>query len=336
MPVIILLIGLSTIITIYIGGIKAIDNELKIGEILQFVIYVNMLTWPFASVGWVTSLVQRAAASQKRLNEFLELESKIKTTENSIEIVKGDIEFKNVTFKYPESGIVALDNVSFIIPEGKTVGITGKTGCGKSTIANLLCRLYDISDGEILIDGINIKSYNLSALRTAFGYVPQEVFLFSDTVANNISFGLKEEKVEEEIIIQAAKDADIYENILDFSNGFETEIGEKGITLSGGQKQRLSIARAIIKSPPYMIFDDCLSAVDTKTEEKILTNLARIMKGKTAVLIGHRISTLKDADTILLFDSGKLIEEGNHSSLLENGKFYSELYQKQLIEGADN
>lgn len=336
MPVIILLIGLSTIITIYIGGIKAIDDELKIGEILQFVIYVNMLTWPFASVGWVTSLVQRAAASQKRLNEFLELESKIKTTENSIDIVKGDIEFKNVTFKYPESGIVALDNVSFIIPEGKTVGITGKTGCGKSTIANLLCRLYDISDGEILIDSINIKSYNLSALRTAFAYVPQEVFLFSDTVANNISFGLKEEKVEEEIIIQAAKDAEIYENILDFDKGFETEIGEKGITLSGGQKQRLSIARAIIKSPPYMIFDDCLSAVDTKTEEKILTNLARIMKGKTAVLIGHRISTLKDADNILLFDSGKLIEEGSHSSLLENGKFYSELYQKQLVEGADN
>lgn len=335
MPVIILLIGLSTIITIYIGGIKAIDNDLKIGEILQFVIYVNMLTWPFASVGWVTSLVQRAAASQKRLNEFLELDSKIKTSENPISIIEGDIEFRNVTFKYPESGITALDNVNFVLKEGTTVGITGKTGCGKSTIANLLCRLYDVSKGEILINNINIKAYNLSALRTAFGYVPQEVFLFSDTVGNNISFGLKEEKVDESIIIQAAKDADVYDNIIDFEKGFETEIGEKGITLSGGQKQRLSIARAIIKSPPYMVFDDCLSAVDTKTEEKILSNLSRIMKGKTAVLIGHRISTLKNADIILLFEGGKLVEAGSHSELLKNGEFYSELYQKQLVQGIE-
>jgi ATP-binding cassette subfamily B protein len=225
--------------------------------------------------------------------------------------------------------------VNFVLKEGTTVGITGKTGCGKSTIANLLCRLYDVSKGEILINNINIKAYELSALRTAFGYVPQEVFLFSDTVGNNISFGLKEEKVDESIIIQAAKDADVYDNIIDFEKGFETEIGEKGITLSGGQKQRLSIARAIIKSPPYMIFDDCLSAVDTKTEEKILSNLSRIMKGKTAVLIGHRISTLKNADIILLFEGGKLVEAGSHSELLKNGEFYSELYQKQLVQGIE-
>lgn len=336
MPVIILLIGVSTIITIYIGGMKAIDGTIDVGEILQFILYVNMLTWPFASVGWVTSLVQRAAASQKRLNEFLELDSKIVSVENPIIDVKGDIEFRNVSFRYPSSGILALDNVSFIIPEGKTVGITGKTGCGKSTIANLICRLYDVTDGEILINGVNIKSYSLPALRTAFGYVPQEVFLFSDSVANNISFGLKENKVDDELIVQAAKDADVYENIIAFENGFETQIGEKGVTLSGGQKQRLSIARAIIKAPNYMIFDDCLSAVDTQTEEEILNNLSRIMNGKTALLIGHRISTLIEADLIMLFDDGKLVEQGSHDKLIEMGAFYSELYQKQLVEGGEN
>lgn len=335
MPVIILLIGISTIITIYIGGLKAIEGAIDIGEILQFILYVNMLTWPFASVGWVTSLVQRAAASQKRLNEFLELKSKITSVENPIKVIKGDIEFKNVSFRYPTSGILALDKVSFIIPEGKTVGLTGKTGCGKSTIANLLCRLYDVTEGEILINGVNIKQYSLPELRTAFGYVPQEVFLFSDSVANNISFGLKQSLVEDDLIIQAAKDADVYENIIAFENGFETQIGEKGVTLSGGQKQRLSIARAIIKSPDYMIFDDCLSAVDTQTEESILNNLSRIMEGKTALLIGHRISTLIASDFILLFDNGKLMEQGSHEELLEKGGFYNELYQKQLIEGSE-
>ncbi len=336
MPVIILLIGLSTIITIYIGGLKAIDGTITSGIIVQFILYVNMLTWPFASVGWVTSLVQRAAASQTRLNEFLELDSKIVSAENPITEIKGDIEFNNVSFKYPASGILALDHVSFIIPEGKTVGITGKTGCGKSTIANLLCRLYDVTEGEILINGINIKSYSLAALRTAFGYVPQEVFLFSDSVANNISFGLKKSTVEEDLVFQAAKDADVYDNIVAFENGFETQIGEKGVTLSGGQKQRLSIARAIIKSPDYMIFDDCLSAVDTQTEEEILSNLSKIMDGKTAVLIGHRISTLIEADIIMLFDNGKLVEQGSHEELIKNGAFYSELYLKQLVEGVNN
>lgn len=335
MPVIILLIGLSTIITIYIGGLKTIDGTITSGIIVQFILYVNMLTWPFASVGWVTSLVQRAAASQTRLNEFLEHDSTIVSAENPITEIKGDIEFKNVSFTYPASGILALDHVSFIIPEGKTIGITGKTGCGKSTIANLLCRLYDVTEGEILINGINIKSYSLAALRTAFGYVPQEVFLFSDSVANNISFGLKQNIVEENLIIQAAKDADVYDNIVAFENGFETLIGEKGVTLSGGQKQRLSIARAIIKSPDYMIFDDCLSAVDTQTEEEILSNLSKIMDGKTAVLIGHRISTLIDADIIMLFDNGKLVEQGSHEELIKNGAFYSELYLKQLVEGVE-
>jgi ATP-binding cassette subfamily B protein len=332
MPVIVLLIGLSTIITIYIGGVKAIEGTIDTGIILQFIMYVNMLTWPFASVGWVTSLVQRAAASQTRLNEFLEVESEITEVENPITIIKGAIEFKNVSFIYPESGIVALDNVSFVIPEGATVGVTGRTGCGKSTIANLLCRLYDVTEGEVLINGTNIKQYSISALRTAFGYVPQEVFLFSDTVANNIAFGMKQKAVSEAAIIQAAKDAAVYQNIIGFEKGFETEIGEKGVTLSGGQKQRLSIARAIIKEPPFMIFDDCLSAVDTKTEEQILSNLNRIMNGKTAVLIGHRISTLKNADQILLFDNGHLLEKGSHNELVNLGGNYAELYQKQKVE----
>lgn len=332
MPVIVLLIGLSTIITIYIGGLQAIEGTIDTGIIIQFIMYVNMLTWPFASVGWVTSLVQRAAASQTRLNEFLEIENEITEIENPLKEIKGDIEFKNVTFVYPESGIKALDKVSFKIPKGKTIGITGRTGCGKSTIANLLCRLYDVTEGEILINGINIKEYDIAELRTAFGYVPQEVFLFSDTVANNIAFGLKKKKANETKIIEAAKDAVVYENIIGFDKGFETEIGEKGITLSGGQKQRLSIARAIIKEPPYMVFDDCLSAVDTNTEEQILANLGRIMDGKTAVLIGHRISTLKNADQILLFDEGKLLEQGSHNELVELSGNYAELYQKQQIK----
>ena len=332
MPVIVLLIGLSTIITIYIGGLQAIEGTIDTGIIIQFIMYVNMLTWPFASVGWVTSLVQRAAASQTRLNEFLEIENEITEIENPLKEIKGDIEFKNVTFVYPESGIKALDKVSFKIPKGKTIGITGRTGCGKSTIANLLCRLYDVTEGEILINGINIKEYDIAELRTAFGYVPQEVFLFSDTVANNIAFGLKKKKANETKIIEAAKDAVVYENIIGFDKGFETEIGEKGITLSGGQKQRLSIARAIIKEPPYMVFDDCLSAVDTNTEEQILANLGRIMDGKTAVLVGHRISTLKNADQILLFDEGKLLEQGSHNELVELSGNYAELYQKQQIK----
>lgn len=332
MPVIVLLIGLSTIITIYIGGLQAIEGTIDTGIIIQFIMYVNMLTWPFASVGWVTSLVQRAAASQTRLNEFLEIENEITEIENPLKEIKGDIEFKNVTFVYPESGIKALDKVSFKIPKGKTIGITGRTGCGKSTIANLLCRLYDVTEGEVLINGINIKEYDIAELRTAFGYVPQEVFLFSDTVENNIAFGLKKKKANETKIIEAAKDAVVYENIIGFDKGFETEIGEKGITLSGGQKQRLSIARAIIKEPPYMVFDDCLSAVDTNTEEQILANLGRIMDGKTAVLIGHRISTLKNADQILLFDEGKLLEQGSHNELVELSGNYAELYQKQQIK----
>ena len=336
MPVIIFLIGVSTIFTIYIGGVEAIDGVIDIGDILQFVIYVNMLTWPFASVGWVTSLVQRAAASQKRLNEFLHEDSKINQIVNPIQKIKGDIEFRNVTFIYPESGIKALENVSFTIKEGETIGVTGRTGSGKSTLARLICRLYDVTEGEILIDGINIKQYDLSALRSAFGYVPQEVFLFSDTIRNNIAFGYKTESPDDSKIIQAAKDADIYENIMRFNKGFDTEIGERGVTLSGGQKQRLSIARAIIKEPDYMIFDDCLSAVDTHTEEVILNNLSNIMKGKTALLMGHRIATLIHSDRILLFEKGKLIEQGTHSDLLIKNGMYNMLYSRQLIEEDEN
>lgn len=332
MPVIVLLIGISTIITVYIGGVQAIDGTISTGIVLQFVMYVNMLTWPFASVGWVTSLVQRASASQTRLNEFLKTESKIKEIDNPIKIIKGDIEFKNVSFKYPNSEILALDNVSFIIKEGETLGITGRTGSGKSTIANLICRLYDVYEGEILINGIDIKKYSISKLRTVIGYVPQEVFLFSDTIENNVAFGIKDQNVSEELIIKATKEADVYNNIIEFENGFKTKIGEKGVTLSGGQKQRLSIARAIIKKPNYMIFDDCLSAVDTKTESKILKTLNKIMKGKTSIVIAHRISTLENSDKIILLEKGKIIETGNHSELISLGKNYAELYKKQQIE----
>ncbi len=332
MPIIVMLIGLSTIITIYIGGLKSISGSIDMGDIVQFVIYVNMLTWPFVSVGWVTSLVQRAAASQERINEFLEQESDIQMIDSPKEFKSGDIEFDHVTFIYPESGIKALDDVSFTIEQGKTLAITGKTGSGKSTIANLLCRLYDVNDGKITFANDNITDLDVNELRYKIGYAPQEVFLFSDTITNNIAFGDKQETTPFELVEQAAKEADIYDNILGFEEGFNTKVGERGITLSGGQKQRISIARAIIKRPEILIFDDCLSAVDTKTEEAILGNLRRIMKNRTSVLISHRISTLKDADHILVLEDGRIIEQGNHEELLQLKGSYFETYQKQLLE----
>lgn len=331
-PVIVLLIGVSTVLTIYIGGLKANEGIITNGDIAAFVIYVNMLTWPFASIGWVTSMVQRAAASQKRINEFLKQQPEIFSKEGAQEMKAGDIVFENVSFVYPDSGIKALQNISFTLPEGKTLGIIGETGSGKSTVANMIARLYDVNSGLIKIGDVEIENIDLNQLRNSIGYVPQDAFLFSDTIANNIKFGLNQlDENSGELMNQAAKDAHIYSNIMDFEKGFETIVGERGITLSGGQKQRVSIARAIIKHPEILIFDDCLSAVDTETEDIILRNLKRIMKGKTSVIISHRISSLEHADLILVMNEGKVIEQGNHDELMAMDGYYASLNEKQKI-----
>ncbi len=333
-PSLILLIGLSLILCIYFGGLRVIDHKITIGTIVEFVMYINMLTFPVASLGWVISLVQRASASQQRINEFLFTLPEITSTNADEEVIKGGIEFKNVSCTYKHSGTKALQNISFHVTAGKSVAFIGKTGCGKTTIANLLVRIMDVTEGEILIDGKPIKNHNLNALREQIGYVPQEVFLFSDTISNNISFGLKNENQNQltDKIENAAKAADIYDNIMGFENEFETMLGERGINLSGGQKQRISIARALIKEPKILIFDDVLSAVDTKTEDQILNNLKLLMKNRTTVIISHRVSSVKNADLIIVLDNGAIIEQGNHDELINNSGFYSELYEKQLIE----
>jgi len=331
-PVILLLIGMSTIITIYAGGMQVIAGNLDIGDIAEFIIYVNMLTWPFAAIGWVSSMVQRASASQERVNEFMEVKKEIVEIENPISESLKELEFKNVSFTYPNTGVTALKNINFKLEQGKVLAITGRTGSGKSTLSILIERLYDISEGEILINSKNIKDFEVAALRKQIGFVPQDVFLFSDTIAGNISFGLDQEEVSNDQTIQAAKDAHIHHNIIDFENGYETKVGERGITLSVGQKQRVSIARAIIRNPRLLIFDDCLSAVDTDTEDIILKNLKRIMKGKMSIIIGHRISSIKHADMILVLDKGEIVERGDHSSLLNQKGMYAEMYEKQLVE----
>lgn len=330
MPIIVLLVGLSTILTIYIGGLKVIGGALDLGAIFQFVFYVNMLTWPFASVGWVTSLVQKAEASQARINEFLDEEPDIRNEHEGPSEIKGEIVFDRVGFTYPDSEIAALKDVSFKIQPGETLAVIGRTGSGKTTLANLISRQFEASSGEIRVDGRPLKSVNLYDLRAAIGAVPQEVFLFSESIKNNIAFGLDE--IDQERIETAAKMADVHANIIDFPQGYDTLLGERGINLSGGQKQRISIARAIIKNPNILIFDDCLSAVDTATEEVILNNLKVIMKGKTSVIISHRISSIKHADKIIVLDQGQVIESGKHEDLLDSKGAYFELYQKQLLE----
>ncbi|MFC4210121.1 ABC transporter ATP-binding protein [Pedobacter lithocola] len=329
-PTMLLLIGLSTILTIYIGGIQVMNGSITAGNIAEFIIYINQLTFPVTMLGWVTSLIQRAAASQRRINEFLDIPSDIQSTNSEEITLNGNISFKNVSFTYPDTGIEALKNVSFEIKNGEFVAIIGKTGSGKSTLANLIMRMYDVENGSITIDGENLKSLNLKNYRGQIGFVPQEVFLFSDTIKNNIAFGL--DTVTDDEVYDAAKNASVYHNIIDFDEKFETMLGERGITLSGGQKQRVSIARALIKSPKILIFDDCLSAVDTRTEEEILQNLGKIMNGKTSILIAHRISTIKNADKILVLDNGKIIEQGTHNELLSLNGSYAELYHNQLLE----
>lgn len=335
-PVIMLLIGVSTLITVYIGGKEVIAGSISSGVIAEFIVYVNMLTWPVASIGWVTSLLQQAIASQKRINEFLETKPDIENPTEEITNTSGAIEFRNVNFTYPETGIHAIKNLSFRVEKGQVLAITGRTGSGKSTVAQLLCRMFDVDSGQVVYNQLDIKAHNLNVLRQSIGYVPQEVILFSDTIENNLTFGLQLQNLEKEKIQhlteQATRDADVYENIMEFGEGFKTKIGERGLKLSGGQKQRISIARAIIKQPDILIFDDCLSAVDTETEDTILRNLERIMDGKTTILIGHRISTLRNADKILVLDDGKLVEEGTHNELMQQKGYYFDMYQKQFRE----
>lgn len=329
-PTMLLLVGLSTILTVYIGGKQVIDGTITPGNIAEFIIYINLLTFPVTMLGWVTTLIQRAAASQKRINEFLQLQPEIVSTNTQTPIIAGNISFKNVSFTYPDTGIKAIKNVSFDIKKGQFVAIIGRTGSGKSTLANLIMRMYDIESGKIEIDGTELRKLNLINYRNQIGFVPQEVFLFSDTITNNIAFGLSEVKPQQ--VQQAAKDAAVYQNIVEFDLKFETMLGERGITLSGGQKQRVSIARALIKTPKILILDDCLSAVDTKTEEEILDNLGKIMKDKTSIIIAHRISTIKNADKILVLDNGEIIEQGTHFELLSQNGAYAEIYSNQLLE----
>lgn len=329
-PTMLLLVGLSTILTIYIGGKQVIDGEITPGNIAEFIIYINLLTFPVTMLGWVTTLIQRAAASQKRINEFLQLQPDIISQDTLAVDFSDKIVFNNVSFTYADTGIQALKDISFEIKKGQFVAVIGRTGSGKSTLANLLMRMYDVDSGSITVDGTDLRDLQLNNYRNQIGFVPQEVFLFSDTIKNNIAFGL--EVVEEGQVEEAAKNAAVYDNIINFDLQFETLLGERGITLSGGQKQRVSIARALIKSPKILLFDDCLSAVDTKTEEEILSNLSKVMNGKTSILIAHRISTIKNADQIIVLDNGAIVEIGTHQQLLEKNGSYAEMYDNQLLE----
>ena len=327
-PLIMGLIGLSNILVIYIGGKQVIAGQISYGNIAEFILYVNMLTWPVTALGWVSSIAQRAAASQRRINEFLNEKNDILSDKNLDREIDGKIEFENVSYTYESSGITAVKEVSFSLDEGKSLAIVGTTGSGKSTVANLICRLFDTTEGKLLIDGIDVKDYNPARLRRQIGYIPQEVFLFSDTIANNIAFGSLD--ISQEKVLQSAKDADLYDNVMDFPKQFETVLGERGITLSGGQKQRVSIARAIARDPKILILDDALSAVDTKTEHLILNSMKRIMKGRTSIIISHRVSSAKLADEIIVLDKGEIIEQGTHDELIQQNGPYKNLYDKQL------
>ena len=328
-PLILFLIGLSTIITVWLGGKEVINGSITPGVIAEFLIYVNMLTWPVTALGWTTSLVQRAAASQQRINEFLNTKTDIISQKNLEKDIKGAIVFDEVDFVYPDTGIHALKKLSFQINPGETLAVIGNTGSGKSTVAALICRLYDATGGRILIDGEDIRDYSLSNLRSQIGYVPQDVFLFSDSIRNNIGFGV--DALPEDKMLQAAKDADVYENIMRFPQQFDTVLGERGITLSGGQKQRVSIARALAREPKILILDDSLSAVDTKTENAILNSLHRVMANRTSIIISHRVSSVKLANKILVLDDGVVVQHGSHEELMAvPDGLYRALYERQL------
>lgn len=328
-PFMLLLIGLSTLLTIYIGGKEAIAGNITTGNIAEFIIYVNMLTWPMASIGWVTSIIQRAAASQKRINEFLKTKVEIHNDEFEEVEILGDISFENVSFKYPDSNVNALSNISFSIKNGASIAIVGRTGSGKSTIIQLLTGMYKSSEGVINIDDKPIESYNVRNLRSAISLVPQEALLFSDTISNNISFGTDKNTSQKEIE-NVAKKAAIHDNIMGFPKQYNTKIGERGVTLSGGQKQRISIARAFIKPSSILIFDDCLSAVDNETEETILKEIKKKNKEKTSIIISHRLSSIQHVDEIIVLENGKIIEKGTHEELMNNKKVYLDMYEQQL------
>ena len=330
-PLMMALIGISNLVVIYFGGLMYINGTIKsIGTIAEFILYVNMLTWPVASLGWVSSMVQEAEASQKRINEFLKIVPEIQNNNPERSIIEGTIAFENVSYTYEDTNIKALENVTFTVHKGETLAILGKTGSGKSTIISLISRLYDVTDGHITIDGKEIGSLNLFDLRNSIGIVPQDAFLFSDSIKNNIKFG-KENATDEEVQA-AAKSAVVHDNIMGFNKQYETILGERGITLSGGQKQRVSIARAIIKNPEILLFDDCLSAVDTETEEAILNNLQAICENKTTIIVSHRVSSAKNADRIIILDEGRIVEQGSHNQLINEDGYYAALYLKQLSE----
>lgn len=329
-PLMILLIGISNLTVIYIGGKQYINGEIPIGVIAEFILYVNMLTWPVAVVGWVTSMVQQAEASQKRINAFLQQKPSIENGFSTKKITQAQLSFEKVSFTYPDTGIKALKNISFELKEGETLGIVGKTGSGKSTLLELIARLYDPTEGKIIIDNQNANTYALNNLREVIGYVPQNPFLFSESIEDNIRFGKKDASIEE--IVEAAKNAAVHHNIKEFKDGYKTLLGERGVTLSGGQIQRLSIARALIKDPLILLFDDCLSAVDADTEEKILEHLNRISQDKTTCIVSHRVSSVKNADKIIVLKEGEIIQQGTHNELLKIAGHYRELSEKQSAQ----
>ena len=336
-PTILFLIGLSTILSIYLGGNMSFNNEISLGGIVAFIFFVNNLTWPFASIGWVTSLIQRAAASQQRINEFLDVEPEIKSNSDKKSFsFQNEVSFNEVSFTYKNTGVKALNKLSFTIKKGETFAIIGKTGSGKSTILSLLLRQLDPNSGQVSYDSTDLKNMNLELFRNKVGIVPQEVFLFSDTIKNNILFGANNNSATDAELKECCVTADIYDTILSFEDDFDTMLGERGVNLSGGQKQRISIARALLRNPKILILDDCLSAVDTETENRILERLQEKSSDQTTVIVSHRISTIRNAEKIIVIDQGEMIEEGSHESLLKNKGFYFDMYQQQLSEESND
>ena len=331
-PLMILLIGCSNLIVIYVGGNQYINSEIEIGVLAEFIIYVNMLTWPVAVVGWITSIVQQAEASQKRINDFLKEKPEIYDGPGVAKEIMGTLEFKNVSLTYPETNIQALEKINLKIPAGSTLGIIGNIGSGKSTLLELISRLYDPTSGKLTLDGIDIKQFKLEELRSCIGYIPQNAFLFSESIENNIRFGFVDASKEK--IIEASKKAAVHDNIINFNEGYKTMLGERGVTLSGGQIQRVSIARAFIKDPKILLLDDCLSAVDTDTEEEILKHLKAVSKNKTTLIVSHRISSLKHADQIVVFENGKIVQQGKHLDLIKIDGYYKELFEKQQADNS--